>query len=126
MPLRRYLRETQDLLDSFPALTTYSLSFDERSSQVAFLQGRIAFTDGSTLQFKEFLVADPEVRKLKYGYHWSAPNGSLRFRYDNASDPSARHLPTFPHHKHTPAGIESAEEPALASFLREIADLLSR
>lgn len=126
MPLREYLRRVYDLLDSSPLVATYSLSSDERSPHAAFLQGRVVFVDGSVLHIREFLVADPEVRKLKYGYHWSAPDGSLRFRYDNASDPAAKHLTTFPHHKHTPTGIEEAEEPTLARLIDEIAHLLPR
>jgi hypothetical protein len=125
MPLRTYLRRIQDLLESLPSIATYSLSFDERSSQTAFLHGRIYFTDSSVLDFKEFLLADREVRKVKYGYHWSAPNGSLRFRYDNAADPAARHLTSYPHHKHTPGKIEETEEPTLASVLEEAANLLA-
>ena len=126
MPLREYLRRIQDSLDSLPAAASYSLTFDERSPQAAFLHGRIVFTDGSTPYFKEFLLAAAQIRKLKYGYHWAAQDGSLRFRYDNGSDPAAMHLATFPHHKHTPAGIEAAKEPALVDLLTQIADLLSR
>ncbi len=126
MPLREYLRRIQDSLDSLPAAASYSLTFDERSLQTAFLHGRVVFTDGSTLHFKEFLVAGAHIRKLKYGYHWSAQDGSLRFRYDNGNDPASRHLATFPHHKHTPDGIEAAEEPTLVELLNQIADLLSR
>jgi hypothetical protein len=125
MTLREYVRGIQDLLDSSPRVITYSLSFDERSTRAAFLQGRIVFTDWSTLHFKEFLIADREVRRVKYGYHWAGSDGSLRVRYDNAADPAARHLVTFPHHRHTPAGIEEAREPTLAQLLSEIAGLLS-
>jgi hypothetical protein len=126
MPLRAYLRGIQDLLDASPFVATHSLSFDERGPHAAFLQGRILFTDGSILHIKEFLVEEREVRKLKYGYHWSDSDETLRFRYDNAADPAARHLSTFPHHKHTLTSIEATQEPNLAGLLSEIATLISR
>ena len=44
----------------------------------------------------------------------------LIFRYDNANDPAARHLPTFPSHKHGPAGLIAAPRPSLADVLHEI------
>ena len=55
-----------------------------------------------------FLVADPEIGKLKYRYQWMSKDGTLNFRYDNAADRAARHLTTYPHHKHTPSGIVEA------------------
>ena len=103
-----------------------SASFDERSAKAAFLHGNIALVDGSSLHFKEFLVADPGIRKLKYGYQWVTKDGTLNVRYDNAADPAARLLTTYPHHKHTPSGIVEAEETTLATVLREIAGLMPR
>ena len=126
MPLREYLRGIHELLSSSPHIAAFSVSFDERSVKAAFLQGNIALVDGSSLHFKEFLVADPEIRKLKYGYQWVSKDGALNFRYDNAADPAARLLITYPHHKHTPSGMLEAEEATLATVLREIAGLIPR
>jgi hypothetical protein len=124
--LREYLQEIHDLLSSTPQITAFSVSFDERSAKAAFLHGNIALVDGSSLYFKEFLVADPEIRKVKYGYQWVSKDGTLSFRYDNAADPAARLLRTYPHHKHTASGIVEAEEATLATVLREIVGLMPR
>lgn len=126
MSLRAYVREIQALLSSSPHILTFSLSFDERSPKAAFLHGGVGLSDGSSLHFKEFLVADPEIRKLKYGYQWMSKDGLLNFRYDNAADPKAKTLATYPRHKHTPSGIEESEEATLATVLREIADRMPR
>jgi len=124
--LREYLRQVHDLLSSSPHIAAFSVSFDERSPKAAFLHGNIALVDGSSLYFKEFLVADPGIRKVKYGYQWVSKDGTLNFRYDNAADPAGRLLTTYPHHKHTASGIVEAEEATLATVLREIAGLIPR
>ena len=125
MSLREYLRGIYDLLAVSPQVASVSLSFDERFEKAAYLLGRITLVDGSLLHVKEFLVADPEVRKVKYAYHWVTTDGVLIFRYDNAADPAARHLASFPHHKHAPEGLTESEEPTLGTVLREIGHLLS-
>jgi hypothetical protein len=61
---------------------------------------------------------------IKYGYHYRAGQ-RLIFRYDNANDPVARDLPTFPHHKHTPSGLLAAEQPSLQQVLQEITSQLT-
>ncbi len=124
MPLRDYFQRIHELLVTSVQVGTFSLSFDERSAKAAFLHGSIALVDGSSLHFKEFIVADPEVWKVKYGYHWATKDGTLIFRYDNSADPAVSRLVTFPHHKHTPSGIEGSDQPTLGSVLHEIARLI--
>jgi len=126
MSLRDYLGEIHDLFSSSPHIATFSLTFDERSPKAAYLHGRVGLIDGSSLYFKEFLVADPEIRKLKYGYQWVSKDGLLNFRYDNAADPAAKSLATYPHHKHTASGIAEAGVATLATVLSEIAALMPR
>jgi hypothetical protein len=86
--------------------------------------GCVRFIDGSQLDFKEFLISQPTLRVIKYGYHYRMRN-RLIFRYDNANDPAARHLPTFPHHKHVRAEILAIEQPSLEQVLQEIVSQLT-
>jgi hypothetical protein len=85
--------------------------------------GCVRFIDGSQLDFKEFLISQPTLHVIKYGYHYRTGD-RLIFRYDNANDPAARNLPTFPHHKHVPAEILAIEQPSLEQVLQEIVSQL--
>jgi len=104
---------------STPFVTATTLSYEERPPSAGLIKGWLVFADGAQLDFKEFLLLRPTLQVIKYGYHYRAGQ-RLIFRYDNANDPAARHLPTFPHHKHTPAGFLAAEQPSLRQVLQEI------
>jgi hypothetical protein len=71
---------------------------------MAFISGHLDFFDGSMLDFKEFIEqTENGIEKYKYGYNYR--RGTLMvFRYDNAPDPRARHLKSFPHHRHAENG----------------------
>ena len=120
MLLTEYARSVHGLLASSPHVASVSLSIDERTAKAIYLRGTVVFVDQSVLRFKEFLVADPAIRKVKYAYHWSTRDENLLFRYDNAADITARSFRTFPHHKHTPSGVHETEGPTLAAVLEEI------
>jgi hypothetical protein len=83
------------------------------------LKGTLVFADGSQRDLKEFLITHPTTHVVKYGYHYHL-GPRLIFRYDNANDPAARTLPTFPSHKHVSTGLLAAEKPSLKQILKEI------
>ena len=99
MPFRDYVTALPTLLATTPFVTATSLSYEERPPAAGLIKGWLVFADGSQLDFKEFLLTRPTLQVIKYGYHYRAGQ-RLFFRYDNANDPAARHLSTFPHHKH--------------------------
>ena len=101
MPFRDYVTALQTLLATTSFVTATALSYEERPPTAGLIKGWLVFADGSQLDFKEFLLTRPTLQVIKYGYHYRAGQ-RLLFRYDNANDPAARHLPTLPHHKHTP------------------------
>ncbi|MBI3302188.1 MAG: hypothetical protein HYZ72_08970 [Deltaproteobacteria bacterium] len=109
----------QALVAATPFVTATSLAYEERPPSAGLIKGNILFADGSQLDFKEFLITRPTLRVIKYGYHYRLGT-RLIFRYDNANDPAARHLPTFPSRKHVPLGLLAAESPSLAQVLEEI------
>jgi hypothetical protein len=119
MSLKDYLTALQALVDTTPFVTSTSLSYEERPPSAGLIKGNILFTDGSQLDVKEFLITQPALQVLKYGYHYRTGT-RLIFRYDNANDSAARGLPTFPSHKHLPSGLQAAEKPSLAQVLQEI------
>ena len=124
MPFRDYVTALQTLLAATPFVTATSLAYEERPPAAGLIKGWLVFADGSQLDFKEFLLTRPTLQVIKYGYHCRAEQ-RLLFRYDNANDPAARHLPNFPHHKHTPAVLLAAEHPSLHQVLQEIVSQLA-
>jgi hypothetical protein len=86
----------------------WTASYEERPPAAGLVKGWLVFANGAQLDFKELLLTQPTLRVIKYGYHYRAES-RLIFRYDNTNDPAARHLPTFPHHKHTPSGLLAAD-----------------
>lgn len=123
MPLKAYLSSQQALVAATPFVTATSFSYDERPPSAGLIKGSVVCVDGSQLDIKEFLLTQPAVRVIKYGYHYRR-DSTLIFRYDNANDPAARGLPTFPSHKHTPFGLLAAGQPSLAHVLQEIVSQL--
>ena len=63
---------------------------------------------------------------MKYGYNYQDKDESIIFRYDNALDPKARELSTYPDHKHTLKGLSPAKRPLLEEVLREIGACVKR
>ena len=123
MSLKDYLVSLQAVISETPFIISTSLTYDERPPSAGLIKGTLFFTDGSQLDFKEFMVTQPVVEILKYAYNYRKEN-RLIFRYDNANDPSAKALPTYPLHKHTPAGIFAANKPSLRQVLKEIVSQL--
>jgi hypothetical protein len=119
MSLKDYVSAIEVLIAETPFVTATSLSYEERPPTAGLIKGSILFIDGSRLDLKEFLIIDPMPRVIKYAYNYRRGD-QLIFRYDNANDPAARNLSTFPSHKHVASGILAAEKPSLEQLLQEI------
>ncbi len=119
MPLRDYAASRQTLVDATPFVVATSLSYEERYPSAGWLKGTVLFADGSQLDMQEFLLIYPTLQIIKYGYHYRIGR-RLIFRYDKANDPAARHLPTFPSHKHGSADLVASSRPSLAGVLHKI------
>ncbi len=119
MPLKNYLVTLQSLIAETPFINSTSIFYEERPPTASLVKGTLVFTDGSQLDFKEFIVMQPALHVIKYAYNYRRGN-LLIFRYDNANDPAARNLPTYPSHKHSSQGILEAQQPSLSQVLQEI------
>lgn len=119
MPLKDYVSALQALVAETPFVTATSLSYEERPPAAGLIKGTILFSDGSQLDLKEFLIIQPTLCVIKYGYNYRK-GGRPIFRHDNVNDPVAKSLPTFPSHKHVVSGILVAEKPSLEQVLQEI------
>jgi len=119
MPLREYVTTLQDLIAATPFVTATSFSYEERPPHASVIKGSLLFADNSQLDFREFLIFQPIVQVVKYAYHYRKEN-HLIFRYDNANDPAAKNLSTFPAHKHVGSDILAIEKPSFEMLLKEI------
>ena len=127
MQIKDYLNEILDVLSANPFIESQNLAFEERPPNAAFITGTIVFTNSAKLHFKEFVVFKPEGSNIvKYGYNYSSKYKDLIFRYDNAFDPKAKKISTYPEHKHTPKELLPAKRPALKEVLREISDMIEK
>jgi hypothetical protein len=123
MPLKNFLATLQTLIAETPFVNSTSIFYEERPPTAGIIKGTLLFTDGSQLDFREFIITQPTLQIIKYAYNYRKEH-LLIFRYDNANDPAARNLPTYPSHKHVPQGILEAQQPSLSQVLQEIVSKL--
>jgi len=95
MPLKNYLVNLQSLFSETPFVTSTSVQYEERPPIAGLVKGTLIFADSSQLEFKEFIITQPTLQVIKFAYNYRKGN-NLIFRYDNANDPAARGLPTYP------------------------------
>lgn len=119
MLVSEYVAALHELVTTTPFVTATTSSYEERPPSTGLIKGGLTFADGSHLEFKEFVITQPTLSVVKYGYHYRRGD-RLIFRYDNASDPAARNLSTFPHHRHDPSGLLPGTQPSLKLVLQEI------
>ncbi|MBM3212366.1 hypothetical protein FJZ33_09105 [Candidatus Poribacteria bacterium] len=124
MRIRDYFGYVQNLLNQISSIGTQNFTFDERSEFIGYIKGQITFVDGSRLYISEYIDVEYTIDKIKYSYHFMQGKQIL-FRYDNASDPHARNLKTYPHHKHTVNDtLVESWVPNLEDILEEVKFLL--
>lgn len=121
MNIDEYIAHIESTIHSFSIVASYNLYIDRKTEDIAFLSGKIEFRDGSLLDFKEFVESkNIGIEKYKYGYNYRVDTDII-FRYDNAPDPHARKLKTYPHHKHIhEEKIIESKETNLRTIIEEI------
>ena len=117
--LSDYVDTMEGAIRSCGVVATYSLNTVQLSPNTGYVEGEIAFIDGSRLVFFEFLRQGATgLDRVKYRYHFMDADNQLVFRYDNA--PHHAELPGFPCHKHLPDGVMDCTAPHCAGILTEI------
>jgi len=119
--INKYISKLEALLHSSSIIASYQLNIDRKSSEIAFISGKIEFRNGTFLDFKEFIEnTDKGIEKYKYAYNYRIGSDNV-FRYDNAPDPRAKKTKTFPHHKHLQDGsIVESKQIELSDVINEI------
>jgi hypothetical protein len=95
---RTYFRIIQEIILNAPHVVQSDLSFDEISESECYIRGSLSIFGGFELHVAEYVVTEPEFKRLKYRYHLQTSTNELVARWDNAT-----HHPeveTYPHHIH--------------------------
>lgn len=121
MSIDNYIVQLESVIASSPVVSSYNITIDRKTGDIAFISGAIELRDGATLDFKEYTESKENgIEKYMYSYNYRTHSGVI-FRYDNSPDPRAKKLETFPHHKHL-KNVEIVESQGinLADVLKEI------
>lgn len=124
MNINDYITRQESIINACSLTASYNLNIDRKTNEIAFISGFIEFRNGSILDFKEFIEkTDKGIEKYKYAYNYRKGSNNL-FRYDNAPDPRAKGIKTFPCHKHLEDGniIESKPQ-KLTDIINEVENL---
>ena len=97
-------RVRNKLKEISPLIQTDTSTFEMVAADMCMLRGRIAFIDGSVLDFRELL----STNEHDYRFHWMDASNKLIVRWDTA--PHYKKLENFPHHRHLSRGVSSSEE----------------
>lgn len=115
-----YIAGLQHFLESHPHIASFRVNTNHRGESFLYLYGRLEFLNGGTLDFKEFLAFHPNgVEKYMYAYNYRRSEQVL-FRYDNAPDPRAQQLPSYPAHKHEGEALLSSGQVSLMDVVAEV------
>ena len=121
MSINNYVVQLESVINSSPFVSSYNVTIDRKTNDIAFVSGTVEFRDGTTLDFKEFIEnKESGIEKYMYAYNYRS-HSTVIFRYDNSPDPRANKLETFPRHKHLKNDeIVGSQEINLVDVLKEI------
>jgi len=120
MNVNRYLSALETRIRALQGIVvTWSIQHEtDVNLGIGFIQGHIAFVDGSRLAFAEQL---PTTRQ-RFRLHYMDAQDNLIVRWDSA--PHHKDLATFPFHKHTRSGVEEHSAITLLEALDEVARMV--
>ena len=112
MIIDAYLEAMKERFITDPLVTQFQVIRERSTLMDGYLRARLAFADGSQLEFSEYMQrsSDGEIVVITYSYHWADANNQLIVRWDNT--PHFPWLPSFPDHIHDGAtGEVTAGQP---------------
>ncbi len=111
-----YLEAVKERLLTDPIVLGFQIRRERITLADGHLRVRASLSDGSFLEFTEYVERAPkgQVQVVTYSYHWANAAGGLIQRWDNT--PHFPDLPGFPHHIHDGASGEVAPGQPLDIF----------
>lgn len=98
MKSREYYATVQKAILNAVHITQSDVSFDEISEEECYIRGTLTLTGGCQLHIAEYVVTEPNLKRLKYRFHLQNASGKMIARWDNA--PHHPEVPTHPDHVH--------------------------
>ncbi|PWB71111.1 MAG: hypothetical protein C3F07_15125 [Anaerolineales bacterium] len=98
MKSREYYAGVQKAILAAPHVIQTRISFDEISEEECYVKGEITFNNGYELYIAEYVVTEPEFKRLKYRFHFQKSNGQMVVRWDNS--PHHPKIESHPDHVH--------------------------
>jgi hypothetical protein len=116
-----YVADLERRIVQAPLISSYTITIDRKTADIAFIAGIMDLRNGVTVDFKEYIEDNGDtIQKFMYGYN-VRQDADVLFRYDNSPDPKARKLSSFPNHKHTQSGeIIASAKVDLFTVIEEI------
>lgn len=99
MNSREYYASVQKAILAAPYVIQTDISFDEVSEEECYIRGVVTLTGGFELHIAEYVVTEPEFKRLKYRFHLQTSSSRMIVRWDNA--PHHPEVKTHPDHIHT-------------------------
>lgn len=127
MTVFEYLDAIKDRLLTDLVVSSFHVTRERATPTDGHLRARLTLTDGSLLEFSEYVqhTPDGQINIVTYSYHWADAHGDLIKRWDNT--PHFPNLPGFPHHIHDgPAdAVSPGQSVSIFAVLDEVARLLA-
>jgi uncharacterized protein DUF6516 len=95
---REYYASVQKAILAAPHVIQTDISFDEISEEECYIRGVLTLNDGLELHIAEYVVTEPELKRLKYRFHLQSSDSKMIARWDNA--PHHSEVKTHPDHIH--------------------------
>lgn len=106
MKSRAYYAGVQKAILAVPHVIQTRISFDEISEEECYIKGEITFNGGYELHIAEYVVTEPEFKRLKYRFHLQTPDGQMIVRWDNF--PHHPEVKSHPDHVHVEGKVKAA------------------
>ena len=98
MKSREYYASVQAAILAASHVIQTDISFDEISEEECYIRGVLTLIRGYELHIAEYVVTEPEFKRLKYRFHLQSSEGQMIARWDNA--PHHPEIKTHPDHLH--------------------------
>jgi hypothetical protein len=94
----RYFAAMQSAILAAPHVIQSDVTFDEISEDECYIRGVLTLAGGLELHIAEYVITEPNLKRLKYRFHLQSSTEKLVGRWDNA--PHHPEVETHPDHFH--------------------------